>query len=47
MIDNALLGTKQMIGKLDLGPDAVGEEREHWQDLVNVKNPTARWHSVF
>ena len=47
VIDNALLGQKQMIGKIDLGPEALGEERDHWLDLINVKSPTARWHSVF
>ncbi|XP_041369848.1 synaptotagmin-5-like [Gigantopelta aegis] len=40
------IGNDELLGKVRLGPDSGGDERDHWKDLVQEKSATARWHNL-
>ncbi len=41
-----LLGTNEALAKLAIGPESSGEERTHHNDLIHLRNVTARWHHL-
>ena len=44
IFNDNLLGNNEVLGTLVLGPDSRREEKAVWNDMVNAKNATARWH---
>lgn len=43
--NSKIKGEKPILGCIEIGPHSVGEEFEHWKDLMS-KNPNARWHRL-
>ena len=49
-----VLGKKEKLGKVVLGArvhgtdpaSGVDQERKHWQELLTVRTPIARWHKL-
>ena len=46
VFNDNLISNNEMLGKTLLGPEAEGEEKAHWNDMMNSKTAMARWHTL-
>ncbi|XP_074654722.1 synaptotagmin-5-like [Tubulanus polymorphus] len=46
VIHEGLLGNNEVLGYVVVGPYSSGNEHQHWNDMVQSKNATARWHHL-
>ena len=41
-----VIGNKEILGKVVIGPDSSHDARAHWNDMIHSKNAMARWHKL-
>ena len=40
------MGNDELLGKLRISRDSHGDERLHWDEMVNCRSTVARWHAL-
>jgi len=40
------IGNDEHLGRVIISRDSSGDERLHWDELVNCRSAVARWHSL-
>lgn len=40
------MGNDEILGRIIVSRDSTGDERIHWDELVNCRSAVARWHSL-
>ena len=40
------IGNDEILGKLKISRDSDGDERLHWDEMVNCRSAVARWHAL-
>ena len=46
LLSDSLLGHNVVLGKVVIGPESTGDEKSHWNDMLNSKTAMARWHRL-
>ena len=46
VINDNLLGSSEVMGKVMIGKNSRGDELTHWLDVLHSKNALARWHRL-
>ena len=44
--DNLLGTSNEALAKLCIGPESSGDEKMHFNDLLHLRNVSARWHHL-
>lgn len=40
------MGNDEILGRLKISRDSEGDERLHWDEMVNCRSAVARWHAL-
>ena len=44
VVSDNVLGNNERLGRLTLGAQCTGDEKDHWNEMLTSKTPMARWH---
>ena len=44
--NDSLIGNSEALGKVVVGAGTSGEELAHWNDIINGRTASARWHHL-